>query len=54
MKIAGWKDLATMERYARLAGIDERGATESLKVFPSDTDIMTEVVNLVDFQAKRI
>jgi len=27
-KICGWKDLKTMERYVRLAGVDERGATE--------------------------
>lgn len=53
MKIAGWKDLATMERYVRLSGIDERGATECLKVFPTDADVMAQVVNLVDFRAKR-
>jgi integrase len=32
MKIAGWKDLETMARYIRLAAIDERGATEKLKI----------------------
>jgi hypothetical protein len=25
MKICGWKDLKTMQRYIRLAGIDEAG-----------------------------
>lgn len=31
-KICGWRDLETMQRYIRLAGIEIRGATESLKV----------------------
>lgn len=30
MKICGWRDLDTMARYIRLAGIDESGATNSL------------------------
>lgn len=34
MKICGWRDLKTMERYIRLAGVDEKGATDSLKVLP--------------------
>jgi integrase len=29
-KICGWSDLETMERYVRLAGLEERGATECL------------------------
>jgi len=33
-KICGWKDLETMQRYIRLAGIETKGATESLKVLP--------------------
>lgn len=33
-KICGWKDLETMQRYIRLAGIEVKGATESLKVLP--------------------
>jgi hypothetical protein len=32
MKIAGCEDLETMARYIRLAAIDERGATEKLKI----------------------
>lgn len=32
MKICGWKDLETMQRYIRLAGIEIKGATESLRV----------------------
>lgn len=52
MKICGWKDLKTMQRYIRLAGIEERGATEVLKVLPSDEALMGEVVNLFEFKAK--
>lgn len=36
MKICGWKDLDTMARYIRLAGIDEHGATDSLSILPSN------------------
>lgn len=53
MKICGWRDLATMERYIRLAGIDEMGATEGLKVIDSTSSIMAEVVNFGDFKASR-
>jgi integrase len=44
-KICGWKDLETMQRYIRLAGIDTTGATESLKVLPDSVVMakMTEV-----------
>jgi integrase len=31
MKVAGWKGLDTMQRYTRLAGIYEKGATDCLK-----------------------
>jgi integrase len=41
-KICGWKDLETMERYIRLAGIDSIGVTEVLQVLP-DTDILDQV-----------
>lgn len=38
MKVCGWKDLDTMARYIRLAGIDERGATNSLQILsPAST-----------------
>ena len=53
MKVCGWRDLATMERYIRLAGIDEMGATESLKFVDNDRQMMAEVVNLLDFKASR-
>lgn len=46
MKICGWRDLKTMQHYVRLAGIDERGATQVLKVLPSDAAVMAEVVSI--------
>ena len=46
MKICGWKDLKTAERYIRLAGVDERGATEGLGFVPNDQGIMEKVVSL--------
>jgi integrase len=45
MKIAGWKDLKTMQRYIRLAGIEVRGATDGLKLLP-EAAVMGRVVNL--------
>jgi integrase len=53
MKICGWEQLETMQRYIRMAGIDERGATQVLKFMPSDAAVMGEVVSLFDFKAKR-
>lgn len=44
-KICGWKDLKTMQRYIRMAGIEVTGATEALKVLP-EPEIMAKVVNL--------
>lgn len=34
-KICGWKDLETMQRYVRLAGIETEGVTEVLKILPN-------------------
>lgn len=45
MKICGWKDLKTMQRYIRLAGVEVDGATESLKILPME-DTMDNVVKL--------
>ena len=50
MKIGGWCDLKTMQIYLRLAGVDEKGATEGLKFIPSDEAVMANVVNL--FQSR--
>ena len=36
MKICGWKDLKTMQRYIRLAGIEVQGATQGLKFLPEE------------------
>ena len=53
MKIAGWKDMKTMQRYVRLAGIDEGNATERLKFIPTEQAVMEKVVNLLDFKNKK-
>ena len=53
MKIAGWKDMKTMQRYIRMAGIDEAGATETLRFIPTDEAVMEHVVNLVDYRTKK-
>ncbi len=45
MKIAGWKDLKTMQRYIRLAGVEVKGATNGLKLLP-EVEVMATVVNL--------
>jgi integrase len=45
-KICGWKDLKTMERYVRLAGVDEKGATEILRILDSDSKAMDSASNL--------
>ena len=50
MKICGWKDMKTMQRYIRLAGIDESGATERLKFIPTDEAVMERVVSLFDYK----
>ncbi len=44
-KICGWRDLKTMQRYIRMAGIEVTGATEALKVLP-EPEIAAKVVNL--------
>jgi integrase len=45
MKICGWKELDTMARYIRLAGIDESGATDSLQIL-SDAEASQRVISL--------
>ena len=45
MKICGWKELETMQRYIRLAGVEVEGVTDSLK-FTSGDEAMAKVVNL--------
>jgi integrase len=53
MKICGWKDMKTMQRYIRLAGIEEGGATESLRFIPTEEAVMERVVSLFDHQEKQ-
>ena len=50
MKVGGWKDIKTLQRYIRMAGIDEQGATEGLQFLPEEA-VMGRVVNLFDFRA---
>lgn len=45
MKICGWKDLKTMQRYIRLSGIEIEGATDSLQLL-SGMQVMGKVVQL--------
>ena len=42
-----------MQFYIRLAGVDEQGATQSLKILPSDEALMGEVVSILKFKAGR-
>jgi integrase len=52
MKICGWRDMKTMQRYIRLAGIDEAGATEVLRFIPTEEAVMEKVVSLFDHRKK--
>lgn len=36
MKICGWKDLKTLAIYLRLAGVEEKGVTEELRILPKE------------------
>ncbi len=47
MKVCGWKDLKTMQRYVRMAGIEVEGATNSLKIMP-DEMVYGRVVEMFD------
>ncbi len=51
MKIAGWRDVKTMQRYIRLAGIEEHGATEKLK-FSGSIEAAIEKVMTLKFNQK--
>ena len=48
MKIAGWKDLKTMQGYIRLAGVEVAGATDGLSVLPPEE----LVANVVAFRPR--
>jgi len=47
MKICGWKDLKTMQRYIRLAGIETKGATEGLKLL-NEEQAMGRIVGVFE------
>jgi integrase len=51
MKICGWRDLKTMEFYIRVAGVEEKGATDCLKILPSEVEVMENVVRLFEFNS---
>lgn len=44
-KVCGWKDLETMQRYVRLAGIETDGVTEVLKILPPE-EVAVQVIDL--------
>ena len=52
MKICGWRDLKTMQRYIRLAGVDEAGATEVLRFIPTEEAVMEKVISLSGYRKK--
>ena len=41
-----------MQRYIRLAGIDEAGATESLRFIPTEEAVMEKIVSLYVYKQK--
>lgn len=45
MRICGWTELKTMQHYIRLAGVEIKGATDSLR-FETPEDAMGKVVEL--------
>jgi integrase len=52
-KVCGWKDLETMQRYIRLAGIEINGVTESLKVLPEPV-VMAQAMTLFPKEAPSV
>ena len=42
-----------MQRYIRMAGIDEAGATEILRFIPTDEAVMEKIVSMVDFKREK-
>jgi integrase len=45
MKIGGWRKMSTMDIYIRLAGVDVKGATDSLDFSSPDSDSMKAVIH---------
>ncbi|MBU6375069.1 MAG: site-specific integrase [Bdellovibrionales bacterium] len=53
MKVCGWSELKTMQKYSRLGGVDERDATKDLKVLPNDVAAVEQVVDLIGFKSAK-
>jgi hypothetical protein len=43
------RDNKNKEFYIRVAGVDEKGATDCLKILPSEAEVMENVVDLFGF-----
>ena len=52
MKVCGWRDLKTMARYVRLAGIDEKGVTDNLKILPAKERDLRNVVSMFNHRSE--
>lgn len=39
-----------MEFYIRVAGVDEKGATDCLSIMPTEAEVLGNVVNLFGFK----
>ncbi len=50
MNLCGWKDLKTMEFYVRVAGVEEKGATDCLRILPSEVEVMENIVELFNLK----
>jgi len=50
MKIGGWKNSSTMDIYLRLSGVDVKGATDCLKLTPSNISFGDNVIKLENFK----
>ncbi len=50
MKIGGWKNSSTMDIYLRLSGVDVKGATDCLKLTPSDISFGDNVIKIENFK----
>lgn len=48
MKIGGWRDIKTAQVYLRLAGVDERGATDGLRFLPKKEVRTSDVIGLIN------
>jgi hypothetical protein len=46
MKIGGWKKSSTMDIYLRLAGVETKGATDSLGFMPNEISFGDNVVSI--------